>query len=514
MSEFRFMNNKKLSSPAGFKTLAKLLKIVILLFPLSSFSQIDTTVTLTFDFNDHEIKEKDNKVVPKGVGTQFTADRFGNEGFALHTAGNRYSYINLGTSPLLKSPIISVSLWMKMNTRIYIGKGYDTNPILVTKNGPGDDFIHALTIVYDCYSHRLGGASTKDSTEEAMVTCNEDIIFNKWYHFVFVCNNSSMALYVNGKLASHTKKNFVTKYMATDSMILAHTANKKNERYFMGVIDDVQFFHRTLSADDVDELYHAPNPNEFKQKLHDALKYVYIIAGFIAILIFILIRNKQTLRKQKEQIELSHKFSQMELKAIKSQMNPHFISNCLVAIQDLIYDKNIDNAVLYLARFSFFLRQVLNYSDENYISMARELEMIKLYVELEQLRFTDKFKFEINVDSSIDQEEVMVPSLIAQPFIENAIWHGLLPLKGLRKAKLTVTISNANGVITIVIEDNGVGRNLSKVTERKSKGTQLALDKIKSLNRLAENNSYKIEIIDLLDGEVKSGTKIIIHLGL
>lgn len=503
-----------LISPSGFKGPGKIFKLLILLSPLFCTSQVDSTITLTFDFNEHKIKEKEDKILPRHLGARLTYDRFGNEESAVQLDGYLHSYLNLGVSKLLKSPVMTISLWVKIHTRVYAGKGYPCNPILLTKNGPGDDFNNALCFAYDFHSQRLGCASTKDSLEEVGISGNENVTFNKWYHLALVCNNSSMSFYIDGELIARAKKNFETKFMASDSMMIGHTANKKNVRFLWGVVDDIHFFHRSLSDQEIKALYNAPNPNEFRQTLKDALKYIYIITGFVAILVLILIRNKRVLRKQKEQLELNNKMSQMELKAIKAQMNPHFISNCLVAIQDLVYDKNIDNAALYLARFSFFLRQVLNYSDENYISLARELEMIKLYVELEQLRFTDKFRFEINVPEAIDREEIMVPSLITQPFIENAIWHGLLPLKGEREARLNVNVFSDGGEITIEIADNGVGRNLNIATERKSKGTRLALDKIDSLNRLAGNNSYKIEIIDLMNGDTKCGTKILIHLDL
>ena len=109
-------------------------------------------------------------------------------------------------------------------------------------------------------------------------------------------------------------------------------------------------------------------------------------------------------------------------------MNPHFISNSLAAIQNLIYSNEIEKAGLYLAKFSFFLRQVLEYSEKNFITVEEELAVIRSNVELEQLRFKNNFTVSITVDETIHIEEVLMPSLITQPFIENAIWHGLLPL--------------------------------------------------------------------------------------
>jgi LytS/YehU family sensor histidine kinase len=298
-----------------------------------------------------------------------------------------------------------------------------------------------------------------------------------------------------------------------DSLLIGHTGSKKNERMAIGSFDDIKVFHRSLSEKEIWDLYKAPNPNEFKKILNEIYKYGLIILGFLLIVIVILIRNKRVLKRQNAQLALTNKISELELKVVKAQMNPHFISNCLVAIQDLVYSREIEKAGLYIAKFSFFLRQVLNYSDENYITIAEELEVIKLYIELEQLRFNNEFKFELIIEEGIDYEEILMPSLITQPFVENSVWHGLLPLKNLRPAQLTIRVLMRNGLPIIEIEDNGVGRDLLNPPQRKSKGTKLVVDKIESLNQLSNTTHYKIEIIDLQNGDKKQiGTKIIIQL--
>jgi LytS/YehU family sensor histidine kinase len=233
----------------------------------------------------------------------------------------------------------------------------------------------------------------------------------------------------------------------------------------------------------------------------------------IGIIIVLIIRNKRKLKKQKEQFELINRITELELKVVKAQMNPHFISNCLAAIQELIYKNDVDKAGQYLAKFSYFLRQILNYSDKNHITISKEIEIIKLNVELEQLRFKNEFDFLLFVDENIEIEEVLIPALITQPFIENAIWHGLLPLNNSRNAQLKINIYLQNDLPIIEIEDNGVGRNLQKIAEENSKGTKLIVDKIDSLNRLYKTSNYKIEIIDLFnENKEQIGTKIKIQL--
>ena len=501
----------------GFSFLRNKLKYYFVLVFLGCFnlllSQTDSVISLTFDFNEHTIKEVDDKVQIKSSGISLTNDRFGNEKSAIFIHGNISSYLNLSTSQLVKPTKGTISIWVNLDRRIYAGKGYESNPIIVTKNGPGDDFVIAYTLMYDCYSNKILACSSRDSLNEALIVAEEKFKFNNWYHLVITFDDSCFTLYINGKLQQKQKKNFITKYLASDSVVVGHTANNKNERYSLGSFDDIQIFHRVLNEDEIKDLYNAPNPNKFKNTITEIFKYGSIILVLVLIIFYLLIRNKQNLRKQKEQLELANKITELELKVVKAQMNPHFISNCLAAIQELIYKNDVDKAGLYIAKFSYFLRQILNYSDKNFITISEEIEIIKLNVELEQLRFKNEFQFNLIIDENIDVNEILIPSLITQTFIENAIWHGLIPLKNKRNPLLKIELLLNNNFPTIIIEDNGVGRDMSNPIKETSKGTKLIMDKIENLNRLSKTTSNKIEIIDLFDDEKNQiGTKVIIQL--
>ncbi|MBL7934712.1 MAG: histidine kinase, partial [Bacteroidia bacterium] len=418
-----------------------------------------------------------------------------------------------GTSNLLKSPNISISLWVKLDRRVYSGKGFDANPIITIKNGTGEDFINALVIAYQCYNNCFAVNSTKDSLTEVTITSNKKINFNEWYHLVFICNNKALEFYINGELQGRSKKNFETKFLSTDSMMVGHSASKKNERFSQGIFDDIKIFHKSLNANEIEELYNAENPNKFANFLSECVKYGIVLLVFSSIIVFILINNKRNLKKQKNNFELLNRVSELELKVIKAQMNPHFISNCLAAIQDLIYQKDLDKAGHYLAKFSFFLRQILKYSDKNYILLSEEIEIIKLNIELEGIRFKNNFEFQLNIAENVEIEDQLVPALITQPFIENAIWHGLLPLNNARKPLLKISIYKLNELPVIEIEDNGIGRNLLKLIDVNSKGTKLIFDKIESLNKMFNTVNYKMNIVDLYDSNNSQiGTKVILQL--
>ncbi len=497
------------------KLLRSALVLVILLqCSANSFSQSDTSIVITVDFNDQEIKEKNNLISPKAVHASLVKDRFGNERSALYLHGNPDSYLNLGNSQLLKPEVGTISAWVNLDRFIYAGKGSEANPVIGTKNSINEDFNAAFAICYDFKGKRWMAAAHKDSTQDVNIKSEDEVIFNKWYHLVFTFDKTQFSFYVNGKLQQVAPKHFDIKYLYGDTVLVGNSGSKKNYRWSQGMFDDIQIFHRALSPQEVTTLYNAPNPNKTKQLFMDAAKYLALVLVFAAIIVILVIRNKRNLKKQKEQFELNNRINELEIKVIKNQMNPHFVSNCLAAIQELIYTENYKKAAQYIAKFSFFMRQILNYSDKTYISLAEELSIIKLNIELEELRFKEEFEFKLDVDNRIDLNDILIPSLITQPFIENAIWHGLLPLGNHRKALLIIRIFEKNDCVFLEIEDNGVGRKQNETQgSRESKGTRLVMDKIESINKLLRGNDYKLDIKDLHDEDHKpSGTKIIIQL--
>lgn len=486
-----------------------------LLYACLGFSQSDTTTTLTFDFNEGQVKEKDDKLQPFSEGITFAQDRFGNDNSAVYIHGTATSYLNLGSSPLLKPSAGTISLWVNLDRRVYAGKGYDCNPIIGAHNNlPGEDFIVAYGLAYDCYSKHFSVGSTRDSLKEAAIHSLDTARFNTWYHLVFSYNDQYLSFYVNGSLQARSKKGFKTMFSARDSVLLGVTGSLKNERFSQGIFDDIKVFHRVLSDQEVMELYHEPNPNKTRDMIDTVAKYGGILAVFIVIIILMMRRNRRMLQKQKAELDLNRRITELELKVVKAQMNPHFISNCLSAIQDLIYKNELEMAGQYIAKFSFFIRQVLNYSDKTYITLSEEISLLQLNIELEQLRFKNRFSFVLNIRGGLSTDNIAVPSLLTQPLVENAIWHGLLPLKGLRPPLLSIEVYQQGDTVYIEITDNGVGRGYhSQPKARESKGTNLVMSKIESLNRLSSQVMYKLDTTDLTDENgLPAGTRVLIQL--
>ncbi len=169
------------------------------------------------------------------------------------------------------------------------------------------------------------------------------------------------------------------------------------------------------------------------------------------------IEAEQSLQlSQIEMYSMNEQLSKAKLEALRSQMNPHFIFNSLNAIQECILTNKVDAAYEYLSKFSKLQRMVLNNSENELIPLSSEIEMLQLYLSLESLRFSKSFTYNIDIAGIPDTDEIMIPSLLTQPLVENAIWHGLRNKEG--DQKLTITYEEKESLLFISIDDNGIGR--------------------------------------------------------
>lgn len=214
-------------------------------------------------------------------------------------------------------------------------------------------------------------------------------------------------------------------------------------------------------------------------------------------------------KKEKERIELQKK--ETEIAALKAQMNPHFIFNCINSIDAFIQSNDKYNATLYLNKFARLIRNVLESSKQNLVPFSKDIETLKLYIELEQLRSDAPFATDILIDEELMTGDYKVPSLIVQPFIENAIIHGLRN-KESGDGLLSIHINRAGDNIIYVITDNGVGRKAAAQGgegKDKSYGMQMSFDRIKLFN---QQTTSDVEVTDLYKDGVAAGTQIIIQL--
>ena len=218
-----------------------------------------------------------------------------------------------------------------------------------------------------------------------------------------------------------------------------------------------------------------------------------------------------------EQIQFKQEISDLRLKALRSQMNPHFIFNSLNSIKLYIINNEKENAVYYLNKFAKLIRKILEASMTNEISLEEELETSSLYMNIENIRFSNAIEFEIDVDPKVNTGQIKVPSLVLQPFIENALWHGLSSKDGDKKITIIIKPIGDN-FVRICIEDNGIGRaaskkiNDKKFTKRKSFGIDITKERLSDFSK-SYSNDFKIVIEDILsENATIMGTKVILDV--
>ncbi len=217
---------------------------------------------------------------------------------------------------------------------------------------------------------------------------------------------------------------------------------------------------------------------------------------------------KRRINSVQKKAALQQQLSELEMKALRAQMNPHFIFNSLNSIQECIISKNTDAAYSYLSQFSKLVRRILENSGKETVSIKEEQELMQWYLSLEQLRFTDEFTFIIQ--NNCPNPQIEIPSMIIQPFIENALWHGLANKPG--KKSIQLIFNDEHNGIGIQIEDNGIGRKAAAQLPRRPDKQSMGLDITKERLQNYSHASF-IEIIDKLNEDGSAcGTKVIIHL--
>lgn len=203
---------------------------------------------------------------------------------------------------------------------------------------------------------------------------------------------------------------------------------------------------------------------------------------------------------RKRQAEFNAKVSDTELKALRAQMNPHFIFNSLNSINDFISKNDVESASNYLIKFAKIMRQTLENSMQNAIPLEEDLKMLELYLQVESMRLNNKFTYTINIDNAIDVENTLVPPLILQPFIENSIWHGLSNKAS--DGHIDISIKKEGNMLVCIVDDNGVGRTLKPEVDsigNKSLGIRITKSRIDILNKKKYANG-SLKVIDKEQG--------------
>ncbi|MEX0290833.1 MAG: tetratricopeptide repeat protein [Flavobacteriaceae bacterium] len=253
-----------------------------------------------------------------------------------------------------------------------------------------------------------------------------------------------------------------------------------------------------------------------KKAMIAAIIFISLLALMLLYIFRQRLRNQKIVSEKNEEIKETHykrRLTELEMKALQAQINPHFIFNCMNSINQMIKKKHNENASKYLTKFSKLIRSVLENAEDTEVALKDELVTLKSYVELEALRFKEDIKFVIEVQEDIDQENTYLPAMVLQPFVENAIWHGIRHKKEVAKGKITIAIREDQDLLICLIEDNGVGRQRAlefqqkSVLKKKSLGLKITEDRLRLLSR--EIKKRLIKITDLTDAAGKAiGTKV------
>lgn len=226
----------------------------------------------------------------------------------------------------------------------------------------------------------------------------------------------------------------------------------------------------------------------------------YTAAGFSLVLISL--GSFAVIIMQKRNARFLQTVSEVEMKALRSQMNPHFIFNSLNSINRYMNSHDTEMAGAYLQKFAKVMRLILENSQFHDVLLADDLRALELYMQLESMRMSNKFTHEIIVDESIDPQNTLIPPLILQPFVENSIWHGFSAKEG--QGKITIRIQQKDHMLECMVEDNGIGRIKSAEVkpsqpDKKSLGMKITRSRIDIINKIKKSKAG-VELIDLAEG--------------
>lgn len=247
--------------------------------------------------------------------------------------------------------------------------------------------------------------------------------------------------------------------------------------------------------------------------------FFLLLLVFTLFVIYLIFKARERQIQQKSQLinAFNQQLAEVEMKALRAQMNPHFLFNSLNAIKYFVQKNEKEKAESYLSDFAGLIRLVLNNSAQKTIPLTDELSALELYIRIERMRFDEKFDYEIHVDKSLNPDAIKIPPLILQPYVENAIWHGLMH-KTDGKGLLIITIDHQDEMIICTIEDNGIGRERANelktksAEKRKSMGMKITRSRME-LNAQLTKSRYSVNIEDLKDQYGNGlGTRVVISI--
>lgn len=282
-------------------------------------------------------------------------------------------------------------------------------------------------------------------------------------------------------------------------------------------ITDIQTRYETEKKEqEIDLLTKDAEIKDLRNKRQKA--YLFALGGAVVLILIagILWLSRTTEKQKRMKSELEKKNLETEQKLLRAQINPHFMFNALNSVQSYISANDNLKAMSYLAKFSQLMRNILENSRKSMISLEEETGTLKLYLELESMRFKNAFDYKVVIREGIIPSKTFIPPMLIQPFVENSVKHAFRNLN--KKGKILVDFQRINGMISCVIQDNGIGRskamemNKDKEVKHHSLGMQVTQERLISMRKDRKINvNYKIEDLTSPDGNV-SGTRVLIEM--
>lgn len=349
----------------------------------------------------------------------------------------------------------------------------------------------------------IGNTSYYFNREDSVFTC-QYLPVN--YTIEFSCNSTSYLGEVGYEYYIEDDKN---QWLKTSNNFLSFATLSPGEYkiHVKAVVDNID----VNSDEKVFKLVVAPL---WWQSIY--FKAAMVLLGTLLIIVSILVRLKVIKKRERKRTELNKKIAELELSALQSQMNPHFIFNTLTSIQSFINTESIAAADDLLHKFSLLVRKYLEFSRRGLISIQEEIDTLKLYTQIEQIRFNNVFdvRYIIRNNSLKKMEEVLIPPILLQPLVENAINHGLYHLSERRGLlRIALLINNTN--IKVIIDDNGVGRSRAKSYRKKifkSVGNNLIQDRVAILNE-SGRAEVSVNVIDKTNSDKEPiGTRVVLTI--
>ena len=253
-----------------------------------------------------------------------------------------------------------------------------------------------------------------------------------------------------------------------------------------------------------------------KNSVITGIVLVALLGGLIADVLSQRLKNQKMLEAKNSEIREANfksQLSELKMKALQAQINPHFIFNCMNSINQMILEGHNDRASLYLSKFSRLIRLILENSESTEVSLKDEISLLEAYIQLEELRFNRRIGYRLSTAKDLDPENIFLPFMVLQPFVENAIWHGLRPKGQNGDGRIDISIAQNDGLLICQIEDNGIGRDKSNqlqsktVWKTKSMGLKITEERLDLLNK--EFKKKLINITDLKDAQGQAlGTRV------